>query len=156
VSLETPYFTGFALSRPDGPATDTSLTAPVLDVATYRHMDVQGFGGRAISRYRAIYDIYSLGMVLLEIGMWQPIQTFYPQGAAPDFDFGRLLLQRVVPKLGVSMGENYMNVVRKCLEGSFERLTGFSQNEYGSMSYKENVRQGLLWEVVNVLRECRV
>jgi hypothetical protein len=156
VSLETPYFTGFALSRPDGPATDSSLTAPILEVAIYRHMDVQGSGGRAISRYRAIYDVYSLGMVLLEIGTWQTIQSFYPRGAASDFDFGRLLLQKVVPRLGVSMGENYMNAVRKCLEGSFERLAGFNQNEYSSMSYKDNVRQGLLWEVVNVLRECRV
>jgi hypothetical protein len=119
-------------------------------------MDVQGSGGRAISRYRAIYDVYSLGMVLLEIGTWQTIQSFYPRGAASDIDFGKLLLQKVVPRLGVSMGENYMNAVRKCLEGGFERLAGFSQNEYGSMSYKDNVRQGLLWEVVNVLRECRV
>jgi hypothetical protein len=156
VSLEAPYFTGFALSRPDGPAVDSSLTAPLQEVAIYRHMDVQGFGGRSISRYRPIYDIYSLGMVLLEIGTWQTIQRFYPRAPAPDFDFAKFLLEKVVPGLGVSMGENYMNVVRKCLEGSFERLTGFNQNEYNGISYKNSVREGLLWDVVKVLRECRV
>jgi len=156
VSLETPYFTGFALSRPDGPATDSSLTAPIDELATYRHKDVQGLGGRVIQRYRAIYDIYSLGIVLLEIGTWQPIRNLYRPSAASDFDLPKALSQKVIPGIGVSMGENYMNAVRKCLEGSFERLDGFNPNEYGSMSYKENVRQGLLWEVVNVLRECRV
>ncbi|CZR67310.1 uncharacterized protein PAC_17209 [Phialocephala subalpina] len=155
VSLETPYSTGFAMSRPDGPATDSSLTVPTLEVALYRHLDVQGFGGRAISKYRAIYDIYSLGMVLIEIATWQPIEDFYPRGAAPDINFGNILLQKLVPRLGASMGEQYMNVVRKCLEGSFERLASFSQDEYTSVTYKENVRQGLLWEVVNILRECR-
>jgi hypothetical protein len=156
VSLEAPYFTGFTLSRPDGPAIDSSLTAPLQEGAFYRHIDVQGFGGRAISRYRAIYDIYSLGIVLIEIGTWRPIRRFYPGATAPDFDFAKHLVRDVVPRLGVAMGENYMNVVRKCLEGSFERLTGFNQNEYNSMSYKNSVREGLLWEVVNVLRECRV
>ncbi|KAF8852773.1 hypothetical protein BDZ45DRAFT_97547 [Acephala macrosclerotiorum] len=155
VSLETPYFTGFAMSRPDGPATDSSLTVPTVEVALYRHIDVQGFGGREILKYRAIFDIYSLGMVLIEIATWQPIQDFYPRGAAPDMNFGDLLLQKLVPRLGASMGEQYMNVVRKCLEGSFEGLARFSQAEYTSMTYKNNVRQGLLWEVVNILRECR-
>jgi Prion-inhibition and propagation len=156
VSLEAPYFAGFALSRPDGPAMDSSLSAPLQEVAIYRHMDVQGAGGRPISRYRAIYDVYSLGILLVEIGTWRTIQRFYPQAPAPDFDFARYLVEKVVPRLGVSMGENYMNVVRKCLEGSFERLTGFNLNEYDSMSYKNCVREGLLWEVVDVLRNCRV
>ena len=156
VSLEAPYFTGFALSRPDSPAVDSSLIAPLEEVAIYRHRDVQGAGGRAISRYRAIYDVYSLGIVLVEIGTWRTIQRFYPRAPAPDFDFARYLVQNVLPRIGVSMGENYMNVVRKCLGGSFERLTGFNQNEYNSMSYKNSVREGLLWEVVSVLRDCRV
>lgn len=154
VSLETPYLAGFAMSRPDGPATDSSLTVPTNEVALYRHIDVQGFGGRTISSYRAIYDIYSLGMVLVEIATWQPIQDFYPRGGATDINFGNFLLQKLVPRLGASMGEKYMNVVRKCLEGSFEGLSRFSQTEYRSMTYKENVRQGLLWEVVNILHEC--
>ena len=156
VSLESPYFTGFVLSRPDDPAIDTTLTAPVGEVAIYRHKDVRGFGGRAISRYRAIYDIYSLGLVLLEIGTWKPVQFFHPKNAAPNFDFSALLLKSVVPTLGVAMGENYMNVVRKCLEGSFGRLAGFDQSEYESVVYMENVRQGLLWDVVRVLQDCRV
>jgi hypothetical protein len=53
------------------------------------------------------------------------------------------------------MGENYMIAVRKCLEGNFERLAGFSGDEYNTMDYKSNVRLGLLFEVVAVLRDCR-
>jgi hypothetical protein len=156
VSLENPYFTGFALSRPDGPASDSSLTAPLEEVAIYRHKDVQGSGGRAISKYRAIYDIYSLGMVLLEIGTWRTIASVCPRHPPPGYDFLEFLLKDVVPTLGVGRGENYMNVVRKCLEGSLGNLAGFDQTEYDNMTYKDNVREALLWEVVNVLRECRV
>jgi len=155
VYLENPYFTGFASSRPDGPDAATSMTTTGRELAIYRHLDVQGFGGRAIARHRAIYDIYSLGMVLIELGTWKTISNYYPRSAASDFDFAGYLLQNVVPGLGVSMGERYMNVVKKCLQGSFERLEGFSESEYGSMSYMDNVRQGLLWEVVDVLRGCR-
>lgn len=54
------------------------------------------------------------------------------------------------------MGENYMIAVRKCLEGGFERLAGFSADEYNSPDYKDNVRLGLLWDVVKVLGDCRV
>jgi hypothetical protein len=97
-----------------------------------------------------------MGIVLLEIGTWKPVQSFHPKGAASNFDFSALLLRNVVPTLGVAMGENYMNVVRKCLEGSFGRLAGFDQSEYESVVYMDNVRQGLLWEVVRVLQDCRV
>lgn len=48
-----------------------------------------------------------------------------------------------------------MIVVRKCLEGSFERLAAFKEDEYESANYKDNVRHGLLWEVMAVLRDCR-
>jgi len=70
--------------------------------------------------------------------------SFYPREAGNNFDFTKPLLEREVPRLGVSMGKNYMNIVRKCLEGSFEGVSGFNEGEYDSMAYKESVRQGLL------------
>jgi hypothetical protein len=155
VSLENPYFTGFALSRPDDPTEDSSRSAAPLQMAIYRHPDVQGLGQSEIAGYRGIHDIYSLGTVLLEIGTWRSLSRYYPRNGTPDLDFRTLLLDKVVPSLGISMGERYMIAVRKCLEGSFEKLARFNENEYSSADYKENVRQGLLWEVVTVLGDLR-
>jgi Prion-inhibition and propagation len=155
ISLETPYFTGFALSRRDDPAEDSSRTAAAREMAIYRHPDVAGLDGGPIARYRAIYDIYSLGIILLEIGAWRSISTFAPRSSISSLEFRTLLLDRVVPSLGAAMGERYMIAVRKCLEGSFERLEEFGQNDFNSADYWDNVRQGLLWEVVMILEECR-
>ncbi len=155
VSLENPYFTGFVSSRPDGPNEESEKTAADKKMELYCHRDVQGHDGQAVAGYRAIYDIYSLGIVLIEIGSWRSITQWYPKHAASNLDFKQYLLDKAVPYLGPSMGENYMTAVRKCIEGSFKRLSGFSEDEYNNVDYKENVRQGLLWEVVTVLRDCR-
>jgi hypothetical protein len=155
VSLESPYFTGFASSRPDNRGEESSKSAAEREMALYCHPDVQGFEGREVAGYRAIYDIYSLGTVLIEIGTWRSLSRWCPLHASPSLNFQRLLLERVVPHLGASMGERYMITVRKCLEGSFDRLAAFREDDYESEGYKDNVRQGLLWEVVTVLRDCR-
>jgi len=154
-SLHNPYFTGFAMSRPDDPNTYSSRTAANREMALYYHPDLEGSEGQRVAGYRAVYDIYSLGLVLIEIGTWRSLARWSPKQACSSLDFKRRLLDKVVPFLGASMGENYMIAVRKCLEGSFERLAGFSDDEYNSTDYKNNVRQGLLWEVVTVLRDCR-
>ncbi|RDL39407.1 uncharacterized protein BP5553_03747 [Venustampulla echinocandica] len=155
VSLDNPYFTGFALSRPDDPNVDSSRSAAGAKMAIYRHPQVQGFGGKEIVTYRAIHDIYSLGTMLLEIATWRTMSRYYPSSPPPGYDFKAFLLEKVVPGIGVSMGERYMTAVRKCLDGSFEKLDGFSQDEYDSADYKENLRQGFFWEVVSILRDCR-
>lgn len=154
-SLQNPYFTGFATSRPDDPNEYSSQTAADREMALYCHPDVQGSESQRVAGYRAIYDIYSLGLVLIEIGTWRTLTRWSPKVACSNLEFKKRLLDKVVPFLGASMGENYMIAVRKCLEGSFERLAGFSEDEYNSADYKNNVRLGLLWEVVTILRDCR-
>ncbi|OCK78210.1 hypothetical protein K432DRAFT_260738, partial [Lepidopterella palustris CBS 459.81] len=121
VSLANPYFTGFALARPDDPNPDTDKIAPDTDVGIYRHPDVQGLSGRPIAQYHCLHDIYSLGAVLLEIGTWCPLSTFYQTGQSGPA-FRDRLLQRKVPLLGISMGENYMAAVRKCLDSRFDGM----------------------------------
>ncbi|KAL8391908.1 hypothetical protein RB595_002202 [Gaeumannomyces hyphopodioides] len=77
LDLRRPYLTGFDYSRPAaGRCSHMSETASA-DAAEdlYRHPAVQGRAqGSATSRgYKKIHDIYSLGIVLLEIAFWKPI-----------------------------------------------------------------------------------
>jgi hypothetical protein len=155
-SLQNPYFTGFAMSRPDDPNEYSSQTAAGREMALYCHPDIQGSEGQRFAGYRAIHDIYSLGLVLIEIGTWRSLARWAPRQPCSNLEFKKRLLDMVVPCLGASMGGNYMIAVRKCLEGGFERLAGFRADEYNSPDYKNNVRLGLLWDVVKVLGDCRV
>jgi len=74
--LSEPYLTGFDYSRPDG-AVSMSSSAPrtTLD-DLYRHPGVQGGPREGSQRlgYRKRHDIYSLGVVLIEIAHWKPVE----------------------------------------------------------------------------------
>src|SRR5271156_1569160 len=58
------------LSRPDDPTEISSRGSIDRQLGVYRHPDVQGFSGGAVALYQPEYGIYSLGIVLLEIGTW--------------------------------------------------------------------------------------
>ncbi|KAI1455182.1 prion-inhibition and propagation-domain-containing protein [Annulohypoxylon moriforme] len=73
LNLNMPYITGYDLSRPsEAPEmTEEPPFNPWSDI--YRHPAAQ-FGG-ARNFYRRSYDMYSLGIVLLEIALWKPIEN---------------------------------------------------------------------------------
>ncbi|OTB11255.1 hypothetical protein K445DRAFT_379520 [Daldinia sp. EC12] len=70
--LEMPYVTGYELSRPsDIPEmTEKPPSDPWTDI--YRHPYAQS--SEVKSTYRKAYDMYSLGIILIEIAFWKPIE----------------------------------------------------------------------------------
>lgn len=66
------------------------------------------------------YDLYGLGLVLLEIGLWTPVGDLYkPKYTLPDF---KLRLEKIwIPKLGAKCGSAYMRAVETCLRLSDDR-----------------------------------
>lgn len=60
------------------------------------------------------YDLYGLGLVLLEIGLWTPVGDLYkPKYTLSDF---KLRLEKIwIPKLGAKCGSAYMRAVETCL-----------------------------------------
>jgi hypothetical protein len=71
-SSSSSFLSGFELSRPDERAELTET--PEFDVVgdMYRHPLAQSSEGGG--RYRKSYDIYSLGVVLVEIALWKRIE----------------------------------------------------------------------------------
>ncbi|KAI5805055.1 hypothetical protein EDC01DRAFT_641830 [Geopyxis carbonaria] len=64
------------------------------------------------------WDVYALGLVLLEIGLWQPLEAFMEElddGAGPDA-WRTHIMTRCVPDLRAQCGGIYESVVRKCLD----------------------------------------
>jgi hypothetical protein len=67
-------------------------------------------------RYGKKHDIYSLGLTLLEIGLWQPLKVFYKEGSDIR-DFEKKVRSLVMAELPHRAGEGYRDVVLRHLSG---------------------------------------
>jgi hypothetical protein len=114
LNLMSPYILGFEYSRPDSLTAESDLVVLANpDYHLYQHPHVQG---PARDRYSRAYDIYSLGIVLLEIGYWRRISGFWHEDYTMD-SLREDLRSFHVPNLGLKVGKIYMEVVQKCLSG---------------------------------------
>ena len=123
--LENPRLSGFEYSRPDNSMT-TFLSDFELQRNIYRHPDRWN---QPREKFSKIHDIYSLGVVLLEIGLWQPIIHLDRREKLEErFRGGRstrnVLLLYTTKKLGFYAGEQYQSLVLRCLNGDFGDLIG--------------------------------
>jgi hypothetical protein len=69
--LEKPFLTGFTFSRANSPVeiSDQASEDPQLDI--YRHPHALGEPSTSYAMYM---DMYSLGLVLIEISEWRPLK----------------------------------------------------------------------------------
>jgi len=67
-------------------------------------------------RYLNRYDIYGLGVVLLELGLWRPIGRFENRLAALAPEERRRNLVEIAVDLDITMGPKYRSVVQWCLQ----------------------------------------
>jgi len=125
VDLARPYIAGFDYARPskDPRYTEVLVRNPAHDL--YRHPHVQGSGREADTSYagfRQGYDIYSLGIVLLEVALWEPVaQTIglRDENAATFSDTmavrSKLLVALRLRELAARMGDRVAKAIEACL-----------------------------------------
>lgn len=115
--LHEPYFIGLHKSRPDGSLWQTD--GPDVDAASdYHHPDYASSG-----RYSIEFDYYSLGIVLLEIGLWRSLSGMTSGTRYQTMSAGQLReehVRRCRTRLGSKMGKVYTDVVTQCLSGSLK------------------------------------
>lgn len=108
--LDAPRLTGFDASRPD---LDTALSVvprnpSIADL--HRHPDsLRGLP------YSKAYDVYSLGLLLLEIGLWKPLAHYHKSHYSPDRWRRRVVTPVLVPALASKCGKRYRDVVDDCI-----------------------------------------
>ena len=109
--IETPWIIGFSHSRPDD---DKTFTQPPPERNFYQHPEY----AMHKTRFMRLHDYYSLGIVLLEIGLWRTISSFGNRYTnLPAWNLSRKLLEDVVPQLGEHVGASYRDAVHFCLGG---------------------------------------
>ncbi|KAL8878801.1 MAG: hypothetical protein Q9198_003468 [Flavoplaca austrocitrina] len=119
-----PVLVGYGLSRrddiPDEGKNDSRVSrrpdrsrfdkSSELEHSIYQHPQK---ATNPYRRSRHSYDLYSLGLILLEIGLWEDLQKY--NNFDNLYEFRRHILKRVVPNLWSQCGRIYGEVVRDCL-----------------------------------------
>ena len=147
LSLKMPYMVGFNHSRPDQDSAFTQGPSTDRRQMVYQHPEYTLQSKRL--RFRSAYDYYSLGLLLLEIGLWKPLSDLADK-SIHDYtpkEQQDLWLVEFVPRLGSSMGMIYRDAVRACLNGELD-------DESGSMMVGNKPLQLFEVKVVNQLESC--
>lgn len=151
--LSSSVLSGFVQSRPEQTENSVGGPAPTYDLyehPSYRQLALTKRNDVAII-FRRVYDFYSLGIILLELGLWitsselyHSLQAYWIKEKSKRKDdnqaekedsqeisivvaFWSKLLDTYVPILGEKMGELYMNAVRFCLDA--EKSIGFTEDD---------------------------
>lgn len=167
-SIANPFFLGFLYSRNDDNNAFTEGPTDDAHHRDYQHPDYRSkqnagknAGRNGELRYRIEYDYYSLGLVLLEIGMWIPLSQILerinkhyhqPERSSParssTSELDRLLAW--VERLKYIMGSRYYEVVDTCLRGTFTDPTGLADEAES----RHLIVQSFANRVVDRLAQC--
>jgi hypothetical protein len=112
-AITTPYVLGFDASRPDhmGEMSVASKNSTASDL----HRHPNSLDGISRQPYCKSYDIYSLGLIMLEIGLWKVLQTYHKPHYSVERFRDKIVIQNLVPNLGSKTGRVYREVVERCL-----------------------------------------
>lgn len=140
-----PYLSGFDFARPARPGEFTEQPADDVEFTMYRHPSTLSMGPERPA-YRKSFDIYSFGVILVELAYWSSIDKVAARldtkrlqlsgsiagGEVFDLERARghpkvverirakLLDGRSLRELGARMGGVYEEVTRRCLRGGKE------------------------------------
>ncbi|KAM0159546.1 hypothetical protein ACHAQE_004997 [Botrytis cinerea] len=113
--ISTPYLLGFDASRPDQMGEMSIASRNPTGADLHRHPSSLHSSSCPRKEYCKSFDIYSLGLILLEIGLWKTLQTYHkPHYSAEKFR-DKIVVQNLVPGLGSKVGRGYREVVERCL-----------------------------------------
>ncbi|KAL3480746.1 hypothetical protein BJX99DRAFT_220195 [Aspergillus californicus] len=105
-NLRRPYLTSFAQFSGNNPSPEP------LSSSMYRHPDDK----RSMDDDAAwAYDLYSLGLILMEIGLWTPISRLWKMKYNNSL-FKQRVESMYLKKLGPKCGSAYTHMVQLCLD----------------------------------------
>ncbi|KAJ2904292.1 uncharacterized protein MKZ38_008351 [Zalerion maritima] len=119
-----PYLTGWGFSRPIAGGTDLAADTEV-EPNYYRHPIRQGYPE---APFKVEHDIYALGVVLLEIGLWGTVSCIFKKQMdkaaierrlPPPNMIREALVEKARTRLASDMGDSYAMSVERCLRCDF-------------------------------------
>lgn len=147
VRLDEPYITGFDHSRPDGPNDPTITTSAVnIDEDRYRHPAYLMSTSR---RSTKMHDLYSLGLVLLEIAHWATLKSLVLNRTGDAILAFLKSEDSPLHELDHLVGSRYREIVERCIHSKFNVEIGDERSK--------GVLQKLFWkEIIAEILKCNV
>ena len=100
------------------------------NIELYSHPDLKNALSRGPPRgFKIEYDIYGLGLVLLEIGLWRTIQSLR-QEYVNEEEFRADLTTELVDMLVPRMGTVYWRATQRCLNNDFDLSSNEESEEH--------------------------
>jgi len=117
LDFASPQILGFGVARRERPG-ERTIDVRDGEVSPWRfwlHPELQLAGGEH-RRFERRYDIYALGLVLFEIGMWQDLH-YYSSSCTRAEEVRTRVISVCAREMAHRMGETYKNAVMACLDG---------------------------------------
>ena len=160
-NLSKPYLVGFDVSRPNQSGEVSEKPFSNLEDDVYRHPQ---YKGPHPNSFQPPFDLYSLGIVLFEIGLWVTISSqdgnHHRRGTRPSLQSRRIsfndpafienVMKGPVMDLKQYMGTRYRDAVITCLNGTFDQVWERSKGEKQMQLYQEEVQNRL----VDIIATC--
>lgn len=128
--LSKPYLLGFDIARPNLPGERSEKPDPNPEDDHYRHPDYTEVKSLA---FQPSFDVWSLGVVLYEIGTWKNAAVESHKSRAPSrpplqsYSSDPRLVEKIVAKGSISnlkrfTGGRYRDAVEACLSREFDKF----------------------------------
>ena len=150
--IRKPFVAAFDNYNEDTPSSGSGFVSTDI----YRHPSIES---NRRSFFKAGHDAYSLGLILLEIGLWMPLHKLW-KARYTRLDFKRRIQTIYVKRLMAKCGSAYMRVVERCLgaadqDNSGHLLTQPERQEPWRESSKAGPNPHGFWErIVVPLGRC--
>lgn len=151
-SITHPWMIGFNYSRLNHKTAFTEGPGYELALQEYQHPEYLKVSSRDYSekehhaiRYRQEFDYYSVGLVLLEVGLWKSLSRITKNIRGSPEELLKRLLKDYIPVVKTHMGDFYGEAVTAC-------LTSYS----GANEEPNEARKDFESRVVNPIRERSV
>ncbi|KAH8816312.1 prion-inhibition and propagation-domain-containing protein [Xylogone sp. PMI_703] len=123
IDYSKPYLSGFDFARPARADEMTEIPGDIEN-NMYRHPSTQGSGFGPREKFRKSFDIYSLGVVLVELAHWSSIQKILGIeriNTRTTLRIRQTLLDPThISEIGANMGEIFENATKICIAGGSE------------------------------------
>ncbi|MCJ1456887.1 hypothetical protein MMC28_007253 [Mycoblastus sanguinarius] len=114
IDFSRPHLCGFEFSRKVDEIS-SARTAIDFSLDVYRHPNRQGLPS---SSHRIEHDLYSFGVLLLDIGLWQKAESYVKDEKPAPLPSPLEVRERILknlPRLDFYMGPEYIKAVSKCI-----------------------------------------